>query len=187
MRFLCHTIALSVFVFPLLAQFNSSVEGVVTDRSGAVVPAASVTVTNTETGVIRKALTSAEGFYRVVDLGRGRYNVTVEREGFRTSEQHDVVLEGSQTVRVNALLDVGAIGEKVTVAAEVPQVETEQGRISGNITTQDLQQLPLNGRNLYNVLALAPGVAGRGLAATFGASGGGSNNDSFAAENQPEM
>jgi hypothetical protein len=175
------------FLLPgaVFSQFNSFIEGVVTDRSGAVVPAAAVTVTNVDTGVPRSATSSSERFYRVVDLGPGKYKVVVEDPGFRTSEQRDLALAGSQTVRVNATLDIGSVGETVTVAAEAPQVETEQGRISGNITTQDLQELPLNGRNLYNIVALTPGVSGRGLAATFGAAGGGNNNDSFAAENQP--
>ena len=171
----------------LSAQFNSSIEGTVTDRSGAVVPAASVTVTNTNTGVARQVATSNEGFYRVVDLGLGTYSVSVQHEGFRGSEQSNVKLAANETVRVNATLEVGATGDKITVEAEVPQVETEQGRMSGRIETQQLKELPLNGRNLYSLLALQPGVAGRGLAATFGAGGGGSNNDSFAAENQPEI
>jgi Carboxypeptidase regulatory-like domain/TonB dependent receptor len=171
----------------LVAQYSSSIEGVVTDRSQAVIPNARVTVTNTGTGVSRSATTSGEGFYRIVDLGAGTYEVRVEHSGFKSSEQQNVNLAGSQTLRINATLEVGSVGEKITVASEVPQVETDEGRISGNITTQDLQQLPLNGRNLYNVVALTPGIAGRGLAATFGAAGGGNNNDSFAAENQPEM
>ena len=96
-------------------------------------------------------------------------------------------MPASQTVRANVTLDVGSIGEKVTVEAQVPQVETDLGRLSGTITTQQLKQLPLNGNNLYNLLAVQPGVTGRGLAASFGAGGGGANNDSFAAENQPEI
>ena len=184
-----HSLAISVFLaaLPVLAQFSSSIEGTVTDRSGAVLPGTAVTITNNATAIARKAVTSNEGFYRVVDLGPGQYTVSLEHTGFRTSEQRNVALATSETVRVNATLEVGGTGEKVTVEADVPQVETEQGRISGNITTQDLKELPLNGRNLYNVVALTPGVSGRGLAATFGAGGGGTNNDSFAAENQPEM
>jgi Carboxypeptidase regulatory-like domain len=171
----------------LLAQFSSSIEGTVTDRSGAVVAKTAVTITDNATQVSRKTFTSSEGLYRVVDLGPGDYTVSVEQTGFRTSEQRNVHLATSETVRVNVVLEIGAVGEKITVESVVPQVETEQGRISGNITTQDLKELPLNGRNLYNVVALTPGVSGRGLAATFGAGGGGTNNDSFAAENQPEM
>lgn len=169
------------------AQFSSSIEGNVTDSTGAVVPGAKVTVTNNGTGLSRGITTSGEGFYRVVNLGLGRYTVSVEHAGFRPSEQRDVRLAASETARVNFTLEVGNVGEKITVEAQTPQVETEQGRVSGQIETQQIKEMPLNGRNLFNLLALQPGVSGRGVAATFGAGGGGSNNDGFAAENQPEV
>ena len=186
-----HRICLSILclLLPagLAAQYTSSIEGIVTDKSGAIVPDAQVHITNVATGVVRHTVTTGDGFYRVVDLVPGSYNIAVDHAGFRTAEQHGVSLAGTETVRVNVILELGEVSEKVSVQAEVPQVETEEGRISGNITTQDLQELPLNGRNIYNVLALEPGVSGRGLASTFGSGGGGTNNDSFAAENQPEM
>lgn len=137
----------------LNAQFNSSIEGTVTDRGEAVVSQANVTVTNIATGVARQATTSSDGFYRIVDLGPGTYRVRVEHAGFRISEQTDIALAGSQTIRVNASLEVGTLSQKITVEAQVPLVETEQGRISGSITTKELQELPLNGRNIYNVVA----------------------------------
>ena len=120
----------------LHAQFNSSIEGVVTDRSGGVIPGASVTVVNVATNAVRQVRTSGEGFYRVVDLGLGTYNVLVENRGFKTAEQKDVSVEASETVRVNVTMDVGSTGERVTVEAQVPQVETDQGRVSGTISTQ---------------------------------------------------
>jgi len=176
-------------LFPswLSAQYASSIQGMVSDSSGAVIPGAQIKVINSATNVVRDTLTTADGFYRVVDLIPGTYDIVVDHPGFRTAEQRGVSLASTETVRVDFVLQLGAVSEKVNVQAEVPQVETEQGRISGNVTTQELQELPLNGRNIYNVLALEPGVGGRGLAATFGSGGGGTNNDSFAAENQPEV
>jgi hypothetical protein len=171
----------------VFAQFSSSIEGNVADSSGAVVPGAKVTVKNNETGLSRSITTSGEGFYRIVNLALGSYTVSVEVAGFRPAEQRDVRLAASETARVNFSLEVGTVGEKVTVEAQTPQVETEQGRVSGVIETQKLKEMPLNGRNMYNLLAVQPGVSGRGVAATFGAGGGGSNNDGFAAENQPEV
>jgi len=171
----------------VFAQFSSSIEGNVIDGTGAVVPGAKVTVKNNETGLSRNITTSGEGFYRIVNLALGTYTVSVEIAGFRPAEQRDVRLAASETARVNFALEVGTVGEKVTVEAQIPQVETEQGRVSGVIETQKLKEMPLNGRNMYNLLAVQPGVSGRGVAATFGAGGGGSNNDGFAAENQPEV
>lgn len=173
--------------FCVHAQFSSSIEGNVVDSTGAVAPGANITVTNNGTGVARTITTSGEGFYRVVNLGLGRYTVSVELAGFRLAEQTDVRLAASETARVNFTLEVGTVSEKVTVESQTPQVETEQGRVSGQIDTQQLKEMPLNGRNLFNLLALQPGVSGRGVAATFGAGGGGANNDGFAAENQPEV
>lgn len=181
-------ILLSVFLpFTLWAQFSSSIEGNVVDSTGAVVPKAKVTVTNSDTGVSRSITTSGDGFYRVVNLGLGRYSVIVELSGFRPAEQRDLRLSAGETARVNFTLEIGTVAEKITVEAQTPQVETEQGRVSGHIDTQQIKELPLNGRNVYNLLALQPGVSGRGVAATFGAGGGGANNDGFAAENQPEI
>src|SRR5260370_27701699 len=85
----------------LQAQFNSSIEGTGTDSSGAVVPGAKITVANLETGVSRNTTTSGDGFYRLVNLGLGRYAVSVEHPGFRPAEQRDVRLAASETVRVN--------------------------------------------------------------------------------------
>jgi outer membrane receptor protein involved in Fe transport len=182
--------ALILFVtgaLPVLAQFSSSIQGLVSDVSGGVIPAAAITVTNVATGVSRETATSANGFYRVLDLGPGQYRVAASKAGFQNAEQDKIDVGISDAARVDFVLNVGAVGEKVTVTANVVQVETEQGRVSGRIEAQQLRDLPLNGRNLYNLLAVQPGVAGRGLATTFGASGGGTNNDSFAAENGPQI
>jgi hypothetical protein len=190
MRSRLYTVVFALFLFAardLRAQFNSSIEGVVSDSSGAVIPGADVTVADLGTGIARHVKTSGEGLYRVLNLGLGKYSVTVEHAGFQTSEHKNVPVAAAEIVRVDVVMQLGAVGEKVTVEAQVPQVETEQGRVSGRIDTQQLKELPLNGSNLYNLLAIQPGVSGRGLAASFGAGGGGSNNDSFAAENQPEI
>src|SRR5437667_1593136 len=172
---------------PAKAQFSSSIQGRVSDASGGVVPGASVTVSNIGTGVNRETSTLADGFYRVLELGPGQYRVSVSRTGFQDARQEHVTVGISEAARVDFTLQVGALGEKVTVSANVVQVETEQGSVSGRIEAQQMRDLPLNGRNLYNLLAVQPGVAGRGLATTFGASGGGTNNDSFAAENGPQI
>jgi hypothetical protein len=91
----------------------------------------------------------------------------------RTAEKKNIPVGIGETVSINFALEVGAISERITVGAAVAQVETEQGRISGRIDTQQLKELPLNGRNLYSLIALQPRVTGRGLASTFGVSGGG--------------
>ncbi|MBI3694256.1 MAG: carboxypeptidase regulatory-like domain-containing protein, partial [Acidobacteria bacterium] len=156
-----------------------------TDSTGGVIADASVRVTNVATGVTREATTSAEGLYRALSLGPGVYRIVAEKAGFRSAEQDNVSVGITETVRVDFVLTVGAVTERVDVVDRPPQVETEQGRVSGRIERVQLKELPLNGRNLYSLIALQPGIVGRGLSSIFGA--GGSANDSFAGELGPQV
>jgi hypothetical protein len=167
------------------AQFSSALQGIVTDSQGGVLPGATVTVTNTTTVLVRDVVTSADGGYRVFSLGAGTYRVEVELAGFRKTERDAVNVGISETKRVDFTLEVSGIAENVTVAAATPLVETEQGRVSGRVDRIQLQEMPLNGRNLYNLIALQPGVTGKGISAIFGA--GGSGNDSFSGESAPRI
>jgi len=171
--------------FPASAQFSSTIQGTVTDAQGGVLPGATVQVTNTTTGLARTVTTSEDGVYRVFSLGAGTYRIEVDLQGFRKS-QRDVVSVGiSETTRVDFTMEVSGVIESVTVAAAAPLVETEQGRVSGRVDRIQLQEMPLNGRNLYNLIALQPGVTGKGVSSTFGA--GGSGNDSFSGESAPRI
>src|SRR5215813_10811436 len=104
---LFRTTILLAFLAPasILAQYSSSIEGNVTDSSGAIVPGAKVTVTNSDTGLSRSILTSGEGFYRIVNLALGQYTVSVAVTGFRPAEQRGVRLAASETARVNFTLE----------------------------------------------------------------------------------
>src|SRR5438876_3393736 len=99
------------------AQFSSTIQGIVTDSQGGIVPGATVTVTNATTGLVRDAVTSADGAYRVFSLGAGTYRVEVELTGFRKAERDAVNLGISETKRVDVTLEVSGIAENVTVAA----------------------------------------------------------------------
>lgn len=169
---------------PIAAQFNSSIQGTVTDASQAAIADAPVLVANTTTGVTRKAITSVEGLYRVLSLAPGTYTIVVEKPGFLTTQQAGVTVGTNETVRADFTLQVGSLSEKVTVEGTSPLVETEQGRVSGQIDRRQLNDMPLNTRNLYNLLALQPGMTGRGLSAGYGT---GSPGDSFAGESGPAI
>jgi hypothetical protein len=175
--------ALVLFAFPVAAQFNGAIQGVVTDNSSAMITGATVTVTNVATGVSREVLTNAEGLYRVLSLGAGTYRVLAQMRGFQSVQRDQVEVGISDTVRVDFLLPLGTMSERVTVEAQAPQVETEQGRISGRVDQMQLKNLPLNGRNLFNLIALQPGIAGKGVSAALGA--GGSGNDPYSGEANP--
>ena len=162
------TVALFCFcASSAMAQFTSAIQGVVTDASGAVIPAAVVHVTNVDSGVAREARTSNEGLYRVINLGPGTYRVKVAVKGFGPAERPSVPLGISETLRADFVLKVGDVVDQVTVADQITQVATEEGRISARIEPIKLKELPLNGRNPFSLLAFQPGVTGRGLSGTF--------------------
>jgi hypothetical protein len=170
---------------PVSAQFSSAIQGTVTDSQQAVVAQATVRVTNTTTNVTREATTSADGVYRVLSLGPGAYRVSVEKPGFLKAQRDAVTIGISETARLDFALEISGVQESVTVATAAPLVETEQGRVSGRVDRLQLQEMPLSGRNLYNLIALQPGVTGKGISASI--SGGGGADDSFAGESAPRI
>ncbi len=170
---------------PASAQFGGAIQGTITDSQKAVVADAIVTVTHTETGVTREAVTSADGVFRVLSLGPGAYRVQAVKPGFLTGERDSVTVGINETVRLDFTLDVSGVAESVTVTTNAPIVETEQGRVSGRVDRLQLQEMPLSGRNLYNLIALQPGVTGKGVSASI--SGGGGADDSFAGESAPRI
>jgi hypothetical protein len=170
---------------PAWAQFNSTIEGTVFDPTGLVTPGATVTLTNIDTGVAQNAVTNTAGYYRFPALGAGQYRLRVELQGFRTLTQDNIRLAISEIKTLNATLQVGNTAENVTVTASVPLVETAEGRVSGLITESQVKDLPLVGRNFFNLVVLTPGVSGR-------AAGGGqayaqSNADIFINEYSVSM
>jgi hypothetical protein len=144
------------------AQYSSTLEGTVSDQSGAVVPGATVTTSNEATGVTQNVLTTSAGYYRFPALAGGVYTVKVNLTGFKNWTREHVRLESTQTRAVNVTLEVGsATAEEVNVTAEAPLVETSQARVSRLIEENQIKELPLVGRNFFNLVVLTPGVTGR--------------------------
>jgi hypothetical protein len=155
--------ALALLALPLYAQFGSGIQGTILDNSSAVIPGVRVVVTNIDTGVTREAVSSATGVYRVLGLGAGTYSVRASKDGFNAAEQGSVVVAANEIQKVDFTLSVGNITETVSVTAQVPALETEQGRISSQLDTTQLKELPIPNRNLFNLMALMPGMSGRNL------------------------
>jgi len=167
------------------AQFSGAIQGTITDAQKAVVSGAVVIVTQTASGVTREATTSDEGIFRIPSLAPGTYRVQIAKPGFLTARRENVTVGITETVRVDITLEVSSVQETVTVQGGSPLVETEKGRVSGRVDRLQLQEMPLSGRNLYNLIALQPGVTGKGVSASI--SGGGGADDSFAGESAPRM
>src|SRR5438477_9142777 len=139
------------------ATASATIQGTVTDKSGAVVSGAQVVAKNKATDVSRAATTSDDGYYKFELLPVGTYTVTVSRAGFGTVAQTIETLIG-QTATVNAQLSPGATSEVIEVTSEAPLVDQLKTSVSQNITPSEVEELPLLGRDVANLAYLAPGV-----------------------------
>jgi Carboxypeptidase regulatory-like domain/TonB-dependent Receptor Plug Domain len=138
---------------------TGKVAGNITDATGAVVPGATVEVTNLETTITKRAVADSQGFYQVLQLPIGRYEITAEATGFSKSVSRPAnALEINQTLRVDITLEVGAATEHVTVDSQPSTVETQNSTVGGTVTGEAIFELPLNGRNTLDLLATQPGV-----------------------------
>ncbi len=142
------------------AQNTSSVTGSVRDATGAVVPGAEVTLTNTATNVSLKATTNTGGDYLIAGLPAGTYDLTITNQGFKKFSVSRVILAVNQKARIDASLEVGELTSEVSVAGTgVAQVETQSAEMSGVVTGKEISQLVLNGRNFSQLVTLVPGVS----------------------------
>lgn len=154
----------------LMAQApTGTISGVVTDDTGAVIPNATVTITNKATNISRTATTNAEGAYTAPALNAGDYEVRAEVKGFRTLVRAATVQAGEST-QVNMPMQLGQTQEVVTVEAATAQINYETHNIQGVIPRSNIQDLPLNGRSYLQLAGLEPGVQiGSGTVAQFNA------------------
>lgn len=152
-------IALFAILVPvgLMAQTFGSITGEVTDSTGAVAPNAPVTATNANTNVARNTVTNGSGQYSFPDLVPGPYQVKVSMEGFQTMVSR-VELQVQQTARVDFVLTVGQASQTVEVAADAAALTTESATVGTVIEQQRIVELPLNGRNFLQLVALSPNV-----------------------------
>src|SRR5438045_2437485 len=182
---------LTLCVFPLTAQFRGAIQGTIKDTSGAVIPNAKVTLTNTETGRRQTTSAGAEGVYHFGGLAPGSYDIEAGAKGMRTAQAKDVALSAEATSGVDLTLEAGAITETVTVTSNTtPILPTETADIAAELTPQAVRNLPQVGRHPYELLRLVPGIFGDaarsgqgGALALPNATGpGGSNNSIFQTE-----
>jgi hypothetical protein len=157
-------ILLPLFVFlacvSAFAQANSTVTGIVTDQTGAVVSGAKIVLTDPATGESHSTLSSVTGLYEIAGLNAASYNLKVTSKGFETFEQKDVVVNISATFRVDVKLTVGAENQTITVEANALAVQSDSNVVSTLINEQQISELPTNGRNVISLAALGLGVSG---------------------------
>jgi len=138
---------------------TGSIQGTVSDQSGAVVQAADVTVRNLETNASRTTTTSGTGVYSVPNLPVGHYEITVKKAGFKTYRLDDVQLTVSQALGVDAALEPGTVSEEVLVrASDVPPIDLETSQVSNLVDSRKMTDLPLLTRDPYSLILLSPGT-----------------------------
>jgi hypothetical protein len=151
--------ALLVAVSPAFGQLTTAdIVGTTTDASGAIVPNASVTLTNLATHEQRTATTNQTGDFSFTLLPSGHYSITVKSPGFKTSTTNDLAVEAGDRARADAHLELGAESQTVEVTAQTPLLQAENATVSSTVTAKAVQDLPLNGRNLVQLVQLVPGA-----------------------------
>ncbi len=145
---------------PLLSaqQGTGEIAGKVTDEQGAVLPGVAIVVTNEETGGFRDLVSGPAGSYFASQLVPGRYKIAAKLQGFHTIERSGLILQVGKTLTINLSLTVGGLEETVRVTAESPLVDTTSAKVGGNISTQEIAELPAMNRNYFATVALLPGV-----------------------------
>ncbi|HTQ61301.1 MAG TPA: TonB-dependent receptor [Candidatus Solibacter sp.] len=140
------------------AQAQAAINGTVRDASGAVIPDASVILHNNGTNLDRPTSTNSVGAYVLTDIQPGDYDLRVSKDGFTTSVQSDITLVVNQTATYDFILKTGSVKETVTVQATAAALETSTSELGVAIVRREVNDLPLNGRNFTQLLALTPGV-----------------------------
>ncbi len=141
------------------AQDNAVITGTALDASGAVVPNASITLTNNGTGVVRQSTVNSVGAFRFGNIGAGTYTLTGTATGFQKFNKTGIVVNVAQTLEQNVSFTVGSESQTVTVQADALQVQTETSEVSTLISGEQVRQLATNGRNVVQLAALGLGVS----------------------------
>src|SRR5215831_3383365 len=137
---------------------TGTIDGTVTDQTGAVLPNVEVTLKNLDTGSTRTAVTDEHGIFRALLLPVGRYDVSVEFSGFSPYRQPGLLLTVGKTETLNVRLSVAGARQEVSVTDEAPIVETSRTQVSSTVDDRAVANLPVNGRSFIDFILLTPGV-----------------------------
>src|SRR6201981_2432473 len=164
---------LAPFSAPVAAQSTfGSLSGSVTDASGAAMPDATITLTNSATAAKQSVTTGPDGLYSFVDLTPGSYVLEVEKQGFKHFKRDPVVVQVQQSVRIDVPMEVGAVTQTVEITAETPLLTPTSTSLGQVVDERKTNEIPLNGRNVYSLITLSPAAVANGNGS--GSSAGGS-------------
>src|SRR5579864_3927866 len=140
------------------AQSTGAIVGTIADPSGAIIPGAKITATNVATSVSQSTVTTGAGTYTIPNLVVGTYNITAEGQGFKSASATGITLDVSQTRQVDFKLSVVGVESTVEVNTTPPLINTTDATIAGLVSEEQVQTLPLNGRNITNLIMMQPGM-----------------------------
>jgi hypothetical protein len=167
---------------PLFAQTQTaSVRGVVQDSSGAVIPNAALTLVNVDQNRFWSTQANDSGAYVFLQIPPGNYRLQVEAQGFKRFAREGLILQVAQVAELNVQLEVGALSETVQVRAETPLLETASSTLGEVVNSLTSENLPLNGRNVLQLVALTPGISPNTNFFNAGQGGGSINAVAFSA------
>jgi hypothetical protein len=152
------TVLVGLSMSGLYAQTFGEVTGSVKDPSGALIPGASVTLTNVNTSAVRNVVTTEAGIYRLPSIAPGQYRLRTELPGFKVAVSEQFEVQVQQVVRIDVVLQVGQVSDTVEVAATAELLQSETAAVGAVIENKIITELPLNGRNYLGLVALAPNV-----------------------------
>ena len=141
---------------------NGTINGTLSDPTSNVISGAKVTLVNTATAEARTATTNDSGFYQFDNLPPGQYRISVQQSGFKQLTRENIELQVDSTLRINLELSVGTATEVVTVVSSTPLIQAETSSLGTVIDQRETNEIPLNGRNAMNLVALAPSVVPQG-------------------------
>jgi hypothetical protein len=174
-RVLCAFFFFCAFAGCCFAQYSSSIQGVVTDSSGAAIAEARVTLRNINTGIEQTTSTSSSGNYSFPSLAPGHYVVRAESKGLQTKEV-DVVLGTAETQGINITLAVATVTATMVVTEQALPIDPDDSRLQATLNAQTVQELPELNRNLWDTLSVTPGIVGTGTRGAGASPGGGNDN-----------
>jgi hypothetical protein len=151
-------LALLLIAPPLGAQSTAAIVGTIRDSTGATVPGARVSMTNVQTGLVASGASGTDGIYTILLLPVGEYKLQVEAAGFQEHVRSGITLAVNDKPTVDVTLQVGSVSDSVTVTAAAPLIEAQTGTLRGLVDRQRIVDLPLNGRDMRQLLTIQAGV-----------------------------
>jgi hypothetical protein len=161
---LAFSVTLALSLSPQLWSQSTygSISGSITDSTGAVIGGTQVTLTNVATGDTRTQTTGSDGLYSFVNLIPGEYKIEIEKQGFKHITRQNVVVQVNQSSRIDITLAVGQVSETVEVTSETPLLQAETSSLGQVVEQRKANELPLNGRNIFNLITISPAAVAQG-------------------------